>query len=63
MSHQSVILAVWLGVAVFALVSANLYQWHARRQLSRCRREVSSLSDRRLPTTVAAHRTISRIAS
>jgi len=32
-SHQSVIFAVWLGIAVFAVVAANLYQWHSRRLL------------------------------
>ena len=62
-NHQSVIFAVWLGIAVLALVAANLYQWHTRRLLSRSRREVSSLADRRVPTTVAVDGSISRIAS
>ena len=63
MSHQSVIFAVWLGIAALALVGANLYQWRARHLLSRSQREVSSLADRRLPTPVAVERAISQIAS
>ena len=63
MSHQSVIFAVWLGIAVFALVAANLYQWHSRRLLSQSQRDVSSLADRRLPTAAAVDGSISRIAS
>jgi hypothetical protein len=62
-NHQSVIFAVWLGIAVLALVAANLYQWHTRGLLSRSRREVSSLADRRLPPAVAVDSSISRIAS
>jgi hypothetical protein len=62
-SHQSVIFAVWLGIPLFALVAANLYQWRARRLLSQSRRDVSSLGDRRLSTAAAADRPISRIAS
>jgi hypothetical protein len=62
-SHQSVIFAVWLGIAVLALVAANLYQWHTRRLLSQSRREVRLLADRRLPAAVAANRSTSRIAS
>ena len=62
-SHQSVIFAVWMGVAVFALVAANLYQWHSRRLLSQSQRDVSSLADRRLPTAEAVDGSISRIAS
>lgn len=63
MSHQSVIFAVWLGVAVLALVAANLYQWHSRRLLSRSRRDVSALPDRHLPIGASSDLTISRIAS
>lgn len=55
--------ADWLGIAVFALVAANLYQWHSRRLLSQSRRDISSLADRRLPTAVAVDPSISRIAS
>ena len=34
MNHQSVEFVVWLGIAVLALIWANLSLWHARRVLS-----------------------------
>jgi len=34
-NHQSVVFAVWLGIAVVALVWANLYQMRTRRLLNR----------------------------
>ena len=34
MNRQSVVFAVWLGIAVVALVCGNLYQWHTRRLLN-----------------------------
>lgn len=34
MNHQSVELVVWLGIAVLALIGANLSLWHTRRILS-----------------------------
>ena len=34
MNHQSVEFVVWLGIAVLALIWANLSLWRARRVLS-----------------------------
>jgi hypothetical protein len=34
MNHQGVEFVVWLGIAVLALIWANLSLWHARRVLS-----------------------------
>jgi hypothetical protein len=34
MNHQSVEFVVWLGIAVLALIWANLSLWHARRILT-----------------------------
>jgi hypothetical protein len=61
-NHQGLIFAIWLGMAVLALIWGNLYQWHTRRVLSQTQHEVSSLADRRVPTA-APDISISRIAS
>jgi hypothetical protein len=61
-NHQSMIYAVWLGVAVLAFVWANLHLWHTRRLLGQTQREVSSLADRRVPAA-ATDTSISRVAS
>jgi hypothetical protein len=37
--HQSVKFAVWLGIAVVALVSASLYMWHTRRLLNQVQQD------------------------
>jgi hypothetical protein len=39
-NHQSVELGVWLGLAMLALIGANLHLWRARRALSRLRHDV-----------------------
>ena len=39
MNHQGVELGVWLGIAMLALIWANLNLWRARRALSRLRQD------------------------
>jgi hypothetical protein len=39
-NHQSVELGVWLGIAMLALIWANLHLWRARRALGRLRQDV-----------------------
>jgi hypothetical protein len=39
-NHQRLELGVWLGIAMLALIWANLHLWRARRALSRLRQDV-----------------------
>lgn len=52
MNHQSVVFAVWLGIAVLALVWAYLYQWHTRRLLDRPQQSIG-VQQVRAPAKVA----------
>ena len=58
MNHQSVEFVVWLGIAVLALIWANLSLWHARRVLSDAHQntdvqEVGLVPAVRVPSAVA----------
>ena len=58
MNHQSVEFVVWLGIAVLALIWANLSLWHARRVLSDAHQntdvqEVGLVPAVRVPAAVA----------
>ena len=34
MDHQNLELAIWLGVAILAIVCANIYLWRTRHRLN-----------------------------
>jgi hypothetical protein len=61
-NHQSMIYAVWLGVALLAFVWANLHLWRTRRLLGQTQKEVTSLAARRSPAA-ATKASIARVAS
>jgi len=41
--------ALWVGMAVLALVWGNLHLWHTRRVLKRLRQEVATQTTRMAP--------------
>ena len=58
MNHQSVEFVVWLGIAVLALIWANLSLWRARRILSDAHQntdvqEIGLVPGVRVPSVVA----------
>jgi hypothetical protein len=58
MNHQSVEFVVWLGIAVLALIWANLSLWRARRVLSDAHQdtdvqEIGLVPAVRVPSAVA----------
>jgi hypothetical protein len=61
-NHQSMIYAVWLGMALLAFVWANFHLWHTRRLLGQAQREVTSLAERHVPAA-AKGALVSRVAS
>jgi hypothetical protein len=61
-NHQSLELGVWLGIAVLALIWANLHLWRARRLVSQLRQDDGVPHDT-LSSSAAADKTSSVIAS
>lgn len=67
-NHQTVELGVWLGIAVLALIWANLSLWRARRVLSRARQnnlvqEISTLPPVALQSSPLSEPASSALAS
>jgi hypothetical protein len=60
--HQSVTFAVWLGIAVLALVWASISLWHTRRVLTRLQQN-DCVTQIRLASTQVAQSTHSGAAS
>lgn len=52
MIHQNIELIVWIGLAVLALVGADIGLWHARRVLSQIRPDTSVRVIRVVPPVV-----------
>jgi hypothetical protein len=61
-NHQSLELGVWLGIAVLALIWANLHLWRARRLLSRFQQD-DGAPEGTLSSSAVADKTNSVIAS
>ena len=49
MDYLTVGVVVWLGIAVLALIWANLYLWRTRRVLNRLRQELGVPEGRLVP--------------
>ena len=53
MVDQGVEFGVWIGIAVLALICANLQLWHTRRVLKRLRQDLGVPKGRLMPAAVA----------
>ena len=52
MNYLTVGLVVWLGIAMLALISAELCLWRTRRVLNRLRQEVGVPEGRLVPAAI-----------
>ena len=61
MNQRSMELWVWLGIAMLALIWANLHLWHTRRLLSRLQQDYGA-PEGTLSSSAVADKTSSVIA-
>ena len=60
MNHQTLELSVWLGMAVLALICAELSLWRVRRLLNRLHQGVHVSQGRLVPSALADETSVVR---